>query len=143
MHIFLKKGFIFVLFIALSITSQAQISHDIGENASKALVNNFHDSIRSQQSTRDKEIALKKKKRIEELTEKYGAKYALHIANGNIIKGMTKAMVLEAINTPESKNIRKSNNYTHEQWVYRYYKKTKYIYFKNDIVTSVSENEML
>lgn len=78
-----------------------------------------------------------KNKRKQELIDKYGSYYANNILNKNIVMGMTKEMVIEAIGQPDDNNITKGSWGTHEQWVYD--KEDMYIYFENDKLTTIQK----
>jgi len=75
---------------------------------------------------------LTKKRTLEHLKQKYG-NYAFYIYNSKVKIGMTKAMVIESIGTPNNKNITKGSYGIHEQWVYS----NKYLYFENGKLTTI------
>ena len=68
-----------------------------------------------------------------EYIKKYGTKFGNGVAERKIIIGMNKKMVQDAWGVPDNINTTTGNYGTHEQWVYD----SRYIYFKNGIVTSI------
>jgi hypothetical protein len=75
------------------------------------------------------------------LKTKYGAKYAKHIANEEIILGMTREMVVESWGIPQGKTEKTDASGVFEKWAYAIYKLyditwvCNYVYFKDGIVT--------
>jgi hypothetical protein len=68
-----------------------------------------------------------------EYIKKYGTKFGNCVAERKIIIGMNKKMVRDAWGVPDNINTTTGSYGTHEQWVYD----SRYIYFKNGIVTSI------
>ena len=68
-----------------------------------------------------------------EYIKKYGTKFGNCVAERKIIIGMNKKMVRDAWGVPDNINTTTGSYGTHEQWVYN----SRYIYFKNGIVTSI------
>lgn len=64
--------------------------------------------------------------------KKYGTKFGRCVAEGDIVIGMNKNMVKDAWGDPDHVFTTQGTYGVHEQWVYG----TRYIYFKNGIVTS-------
>lgn len=64
--------------------------------------------------------------------KKYGTKFGRCVAEGEIVIGMNKNMVKDAWGDPDHVFTTQGTYGVHEQWVYG----TRYIYFKNGIVTS-------
>lgn len=61
------------------------------------------------------------------------------ILNGNISIGMTKDMVRASWGEPNDINRTLRANYTREQWIYGRTSNRKYIYFENDILTTIQD----
>jgi len=73
-----------------------------------------------------------KKSRLEDLKQKYGS-YASYIFDNKVKIGMNKAMVIESIGNPKSKNITTGSYGISEQWIYN----NKYLYFENGKLTTI------
>ena len=75
-----------------------------------------------------------KKLRRENLIKKYGEKYGTMIADGHVAIGMTKPMCIDAWGKPQDINRTTGTYGVHEQWVYNM---KSYLYFENDILTTI------
>ncbi|MBP7808840.1 MAG: hypothetical protein KA163_06080 [Bacteroidia bacterium] len=90
------------------------------------------DIIQSKNNTASN-AAVKKEKR-ESLIKKYGAKNGSLIADGQVVIGMTKQMCIDAWGKPKEINRTTGAYGIHEQWVYNL---KSYLYFENDILTTI------
>lgn len=101
---------------------------------------NFYDKILSEEKiaaeNKKKEQQAERKKRIAELTPKYGAANAAIIADKQVSIGFTKDMCIESWGKPTSVNKTTTAYSTHEQWVYKFGTGTRYLYFDNNKLTS-------
>lgn len=73
------------------------------------------------------------KKKLAELTKRFGAANAKKISEGRIWIGMTSSMALESWGQPNEINRTVGGFGTHEQWIYKNSK--TYLYFDNDKLT--------
>ena len=63
------------------------------------------------------------------------------ILNGKLLRGMTREEVLASWGRPTKSNISEGSWGVDERWIYRspsrYYPNTRYVYFRNGILTSI------
>lgn len=77
-----------------------------------------------------------KQERINKLSAKYGKYYAKLIAEGKVVRGMTKEMCKESWGEPDDINVSIGSWGRHEQWVYgEIY--SSYLYFENGKLTTI------
>jgi hypothetical protein len=79
-----------------------------------------------------------RKKRLLEVTKKFGAKYAELITDHKITIGMTKEMVIESYGEPKYVNRTVTGHGSSEQWVYEDLA-TQYLYFTGNKLTAFQD----
>ena len=79
-----------------------------------------------------------KQERINKLSAKYGKYYAKLIAEGKVVRGMTKEMCKESWGEPDDINVSIGSWGRHEQWVYGEIH-SSYLYFENGKLTAIQD----